>query len=195
MAKTMSSKILVAVLTAVLTAVLLLAVPLSAVAQFSTSFQFMQALKKKDYYELKSNVLKGANVNARDDDGTPALVLAAGLGEAGIVRFLIEQGAHVDGAGQKTKETALMRAAGNGDKFSTAVLLYFGADPNMSDKLGQTALIKAVRTGNIEVIELLTKAKADLHAEDNTGHTALDYAQRGRRNAIVDILKDAGAEY
>lgn len=182
-------------LTAAMAAVLLLTAPLSAVAQFSPTFQFMQALKKKDYYELKSNVLKGANVNARDDDGTPALVLAAGMGEASIVRFLIEQGAHVDASGSKTKETALMRAAGNGDKFSTAVLLYFGADPNLSDKLGQTALMKAVLAGNIEVIELLTQAKADLHAEDNTGHTALDYALRGRRNAIVKTLKDAGAEY
>lgn len=166
-----------------------------ATAEFSPTFQFMQALKKQDFYGIKTNVLKGANVNARDDDGTPALVLAAGMGEAGVVRFLIEQGANVDATSASNKETALMRAAASGDKFSTAVLLYFKANPNLGDKLGETALMKAVRSGNADVIKLFIDAKADLMVEDNTGHTALDYAKNSRKSSIVKLLTDAGAEY
>lgn len=192
MGKPMTVRYMASAMLAVM--VLVFAAP-AAVAQFSPTFQFMQALKKKDYYELKTNVLKGANVNARDDDGTPALVLAAGMGEAGIVRFLIEQGAHVDGSSQKTKETALMRAAAAGDKFSTAILLYFKANPNLGDKMGETALMKAVRGGNREVIELLLQGGIDLHAEDNTGLTALDYAKRSRKVSLVKLLEEAGAEY
>jgi len=166
-----------------------------AMAQFSPTFQFMQALKKQDFYGIKTNVLKGANVNARDDDGTPALVIAAGMGEAGVVRFLIEQGANVDATSTSTKETALMRAATNGDKFSTAILLYFKASPNLGDKLGETALMKAVKSGDTDVIKLFIDAKADVTVEDNTGHTALDYAKNSRKSSIVKLLTEAGAEY
>ncbi|HEY8353028.1 MAG TPA: ankyrin repeat domain-containing protein, partial [Sphingomonadales bacterium] len=69
---------------------------LPAVAQFSPTFELLKALKKNDVYGIKSNALKGANVNARDDDGNPAIHIAAAQGQASVVKFLLEQGAHVD---------------------------------------------------------------------------------------------------
>lgn len=166
-----------------------------AAAQFSPTFELLQALKKGDLYGIKTNALKGANVNAKNDDGVPALVLAADMRSAGVVKFLIEQGAHVNVATSREKETALMRSVANGDKTSVAVLLYYGADPNMGDRLGETALMKAARLGENEIIDLLIEGGADLHLGDNTGLTALDYAKRARKRRTADQLEDAGAEY
>ncbi|RMF10289.1 MAG: ankyrin repeat domain-containing protein [Alphaproteobacteria bacterium] len=169
--------------------------PVQGTAQFSPTFELLQALKKSDFYGIKTNALKGANVNARDDDGVPALVIAAEMRQPGVVKFLIEQGAHVNATTEREKETALMRAVAAGDKTSVAVLLYYGADPNMGDRLGETALMKAARTGKSEIVDLLIEAGADLHLGDNTGLTALDYAKRARKRQIVKQLEEAGAEY
>ncbi len=168
--------------------------PLPAAAQFSPTFELLKALKKSDFYGIKTNAMKGANVNAKDDDGVPALVIAAGMHQPGVVKFLIEQGAHVNLASDKNKETALLRAVSEGDKLSTAVLLYYGADPNLGNQLGETPLIKAARNGNHDIIDLLIKSGADVTQADNTGLTALDYAERSRQRNTVKQLKDAGAE-
>lgn len=169
--------------------------PLVATAQFSPTFELLQALKKGDMYGIKTNALKGANVNARNDDGEPALLIAAGMRQAGVVKFLIEQGAHVNAASSKDKETPLMRAVEQADRTSVAVLLYYGADPDIGDSLGETPLMKAARLGHKDLIELLIEANADLHLGDNTGLTALDYAKRARKRQIVKQLEEAGAEY
>jgi ankyrin repeat protein len=186
----------VAGLAGILTVALgLVLTPGVASAQFSPTFELLKALKKNDIYGIKTNALKGANVNARDDDGVPALVIAAGMNQPGVVKFLIEQGAHVNVASQREKETALMKAVSQGDKTSVMVLLYFGADTDMGDSLGETALMKAARLGNREIVKLPIEAKPDLHLGDNTGLTALDYAKRARKRQIVTMLEEAGAEY
>ena len=181
------------VIGAIIVALSLLSGP--AAAQFSPTFELMKALKKNDMYGIKTNAMKGANVNARNDEGEPALVVAAGMRQPGVVKFLIEQGAHVNVASTREKETPLMRAIAQNDKTSVAVLLYYGADPNMGDSLGETALMKAARHGREDIVELLLDAKADLTIGDSTGLTALDYAERARKRKIVKMLEDAGAEY
>lgn len=162
----------------------------TTMAQFSPSYELIQGLKKQDFYKVKTSVLKGGNVNARNDDGVPALSMAVDIGNASIVKFLVEQGAFVDMTDEK-KVTPLMRAAGNGDKMSSAVLLYYKADPNAGDSLGETPLMKAARVGSLDVVKLLIEAGADVGIQDNTGHTALDYAEHSRKRSVEDALRKA----
>lgn len=164
-----------------------------AMAQFSPTFEFLKALKKNDYRGVKSNLMKGANVNTRDDDGVPAIVLATDMGQPSLVKFLLEQGAHVDNAVQRTGETALMKAAAQGDKISSGVLLFFKADINAQDRRGETPLIKAARAGNREVVKLLIDTGADLELQDYTGKSALDYARLSRKRPVEKMLAEAEA--
>ncbi|MEX1147004.1 MAG: ankyrin repeat domain-containing protein, partial [Sphingomonadales bacterium] len=117
----------------------------------------------------------------------------AGMGQPGVVRFLIEQGAHVNAISKRGRETALLRAVVNNDPVTTAVVLYFGGDPNRGNDLGETPLIQAAKRGNMEIVELLIEAGADSGIGDNTGLTALDYAQRTRNRDVVAALEEAGS--
>lgn len=162
-----------------------------AAAQFSPTFEFLKALKKSDYRGVKSNIMGGANVNAKDDDGVPALVLATDMSDPSMVKFLLDQGAHVDEISARTGETSLMRACASGDRSSAGVLLYYKANINAQDRHGETPLIKAIRGGHREVVKLLVDAGADLDLQDYTGNAAIDYAQNGRQRGIEKILVDA----
>jgi uncharacterized protein len=163
-----------------------------AEAQFSPTFEFLKALKKDDYAGIKSNLMQGANVNAKDDDGRPAIIIATDMGEPAVVKFLLEQSAHVDETNKATGETALMRAAEAGDKISTGVLLYYKANVNEQDKHGETPLIKASRAGHREIVKILLDSGADVNLQDYTGQTALDHVQNTRQKAIERMLTDAG---
>jgi hypothetical protein len=169
--------------------------PEAAYAQFSPTFEFLKALKKNDYAGIKSKLMQGANVNAKDDDGVPAIIIATGMGEPALVKFLLEQSAHVDEPVQGTGETALMRAAAMGDKISVGVLLYYKAEVNGQDKRGETALIKAARAGNRDVVKLLLEVGADVNQQDYTGQSALDHVRNTRERAIERMLVEAAAKH
>ena len=168
--------------------------PEAALAQFSPTFDFLKALNKNDYAGGKSKLMQGANVNAKNDDGIPALIMATDMGEPAMVKFLLEQGAHVDEPVQATGETALMHAASAGDKLTAGVLLYYKANVDEQDKHGETALIKAARSGHSDMVKLLLEVGADIDLQDYTGQSALDHVQNTRQRAIERMLVDAQAK-
>lgn len=91
-------------------------------------------------------------------DGEELLLLAAGLGHAGIVGALIDHGINVNGHGLKQR-TALMAAAAFNQVAVARVLLARGADTAITDEDGNTALAVARKKGNDEVVALLASAK------------------------------------
>jgi hypothetical protein len=72
---------------------------------------------------------KGADVNAKDNDGWTALMIAAEKGHSEIVQLLLEKGADVN-AKDNDGVTALMFAAANGHTEIVQLLLEKGADVN-----------------------------------------------------------------
>jgi len=75
-----------------------------------------------DFKKVKQLLEKGADVNARDEDGWTALIKASYNGYEGIAELLIEYGADVN-AQNKYGDTALIYACWNGHKEVAELLL------------------------------------------------------------------------
>ena len=82
---------------------------------------------------------KGADVNARDNNGRTAIWYAAILENTGLITLLLEHGADVN-ARDNEGRTALMHASDLCRTWNIRALLDAGADPNIQDKHGRTAL-------------------------------------------------------
>ena len=108
------------------------------------------------------------------DDGTPALVAAAGGDEddAAGVQLLLRHKARVD-ARDRDGRSALHVAARQGHAGIVAALLDAGADVHARDAHASTPLLEAARGGHLATLEALLAAKAELRAVDGEGRHAL----------------------
>ncbi len=112
---------------------------------------------------------RGADVNAKTDDGWTAILIASALGQPEILKELLSHSTKPD---------------------LNAKVLWNGDDP--------TALHLAARSGNVEAVGLLMKYSADVNAETKGGYSApLSAAAAGHWDAVRallgsrHILKDA----
>jgi cytohesin len=115
-----------------------------------------------DIQAIEDLLAKGADVNARDEDGYTALFIAALRGHKEVVELLLAKGADINarldvdarGAGGWTS----LHAAARHDRKSVAQLLIAkGADVNAKTEKGQTALSLAKENGHTKIVELLIK--------------------------------------
>jgi len=115
-----------------------------------------EAAAAGDIEQVKSLISQGANLDARDNQGSKPLHHAAVNGHKKVAELLIENGADVN-----TKHnfggTALHLAAGRGHKDVVELLIAKGADINATNNRGITSLVLAQRRGHTEIVELLKK--------------------------------------
>ena len=162
---------------------------------YSASYKFLEAVKEKNYTDIKKAIEKGVNINTRDyDTGETPLIIAVKQKNESLVNYLLDSGAKPNIAASNG-ETALIIAAGNRNKTISALLLHHKADMDLADKNGETALIRAIISNNRKVVELLLDIGADYTIEDYSGRTALMHAQERRRRGLVKMLKEKGATY
>lgn len=69
--------------------------------------------------------------------------------------------------------TALHYAASNGHTVATALLLRYGADPSIQDKLRARPPFRAAGLTHTEVFKMLIKAGAGVDPKDHYGKSAL----------------------
>ena len=132
-------------------------------------------------------LMLGANAEAPVAD-------AAQRGDADVVRQLLRNGADVNAA-QGDGMSALHWAAMNGRPDIVGVLLYAGANPESTTRLGgYTALHLASRAGQAGAIARLLEGKANAGAVTATGVTALHFAAAAGRPDAVEALVQYGAE-
>ena len=142
-----------------------------------TSLQFVRAL-----------VERGANVNARLDQGAPRPPYSATL-------------LGTDGA------TPFLMAADRADGPLMRLLLELGADPLLPNADKTTPLMAAAGLGTanpleeagtepeaLDAVKLLLELGADMNAVDNKGETAMHGAAYGSFPSIVKLLADRGAD-
>jgi TonB family protein len=157
----------------------------------------MRAIDKRDEHAFKS-LLNKSDLNARDEHGRTALMIAARSGATDFVKALLKKGADVN-AQADDGLTALIFAAQMivpYDSFiidTTKLLIERGAAVNAKGKNGQTALMSAARRGRLKLVKLLLEKGAKINDEDNDHATALTYAMSGKDEATIAYLKSAGA--
>ncbi|MDA2913447.1 ankyrin repeat domain-containing protein [Acidobacteriia bacterium AH_259_A11_L15] len=134
---------------------------------------------------LKQEIEVGGDINAQDETGWTALMLASASSAHDNVRLLLESGARVNHADSNGDTTLIVAASarwfdGAMSKAQTKVLqllLNHGADVNATNNRGQTALMWAAQSASSRAVEILLRAGADPQIRDESNKTALHYAR------------------
>jgi ankyrin repeat protein/WD40 repeat protein len=147
-----------------------------------------------DVEKVRSLLDKGANVNARREDGdTPLMLAALSGGKLEIVNLLLTKGADVN-AKNKENDTALIYAASNRKADILQLLLDKSADINHQNDNGYSALIMAAAVKErLAPLKALLARGADVEAKENDGNTALIMAAGTGAIEMVRALLEKGA--
>ncbi len=170
--------------------VLVLSLLLSQVAQ-AQSPTFWRAIETNDINSLRTELMRGANPNARHPDHGPAIVAAARFKAFDVVRVLASLNATDVDAASVADETALMLVSTLGDRRSFDALLQRGAQVN---RPGWTALHYAASGGQLELVKVLIEQHAFIDAQSPNNTTPLMMAARMRALPVVQYLIDQGAD-
>jgi len=134
----------------------------------------------------------GADLNAWDADGNPALLVAALHANADALRTLLDAGADAN-ATNRAGATALIYCVS--DPAKVKLLLRRGANPSHSSLHGTTPLIAAAGSPNgLSSIAQLLAAGANVHATNGSGLDALNRASYAGNTAIVRLLLKHAAD-
>lgn len=115
---------------------------------------FFMAVKAGGIREMYKLLVEGANVDARDDNGQTALMLAAHLGWTPVVERLIRAGADVN-AQDDMGGTALMSAVDRSHGTIAKMLIRNGAKVKVRDSETACTIRIAKRSGDREMAKIL----------------------------------------
>jgi uncharacterized protein len=159
-----------------------------------------EALEVEESWTATVEILlnNGADIEARDDDGSTPLDWAAAFAQTDILKLLIQRGAKTDVTDKRGNTPLISAACGcalatmNSAYNVVKILLDQGAKVNARNQDGRTALMMASgMTGDASVLQLLLDNAADPGLKDHTGKTALRIAKECRREDKIAILKTA----
>jgi ankyrin repeat protein len=125
-----------------------------------------------------------------------ALIEAAKKGDVEKTRKLLDGGANPDGEPGSKDWTPLCAASYRGHSKTAALLLAYGADPNLRDRKGNraTPLWWAVSSGNDSLIRTLLKAGADPEKGNMNDMLPLSVAvAAGRLNIVQALIEHSAA--
>ena len=151
------------------------------------------AAAEGDVKRVRELLEKGADPNARDENGVTPLHLAAYWGRVEIVKLLLEYRADQN-AKDKFGVTPLHRAAYMGHVEVVKLFLKHGTNPNVQNKDGVTPLYAAAYRGHVDVVALLLKHGANPNAKDKDGMTPLYVAVLNGHVDVVRLLLEHGAD-
>ena len=171
-----------------------LSLALPAQAQFSTSYKFLEAVRKKEGKEVTDMLaIPGSTlVNTKDvSTGDTPMHIVVARRDLTWVQFLAAKGANVNARNNKG-ETPLQLASNLGFSEGVEILLKLGAKVDEPNATGETALIAATHRKDAALARVLLKAGANPARNDNSGRSALDYALLdGRSNPVLAEIENA----
>ena len=195
------------------------AAPAAAAYSQQPSKTLHEAAKAGKMDEVKSFILQGADVNAKDGNGLTALHRAAISGHKEIVEVLLTHGADVNaGVGvynitaaeyamwsdhadivellitKGADVSALHLALHMKDQAKARSLIEGGADVNKRTRYGTTPLHIAAGHGETNIATLLIKNSADVNPKDNWDWTPLHSAAENGHKDLAELLIAKGAD-
>ncbi|VXC20907.1 conserved hypothetical protein [Luteimonas sp. 9C] len=155
---------------------------------------FVTALRAGDAARARELLAAGADPDATDADGTPALHWLIRRGDRDAVRLLLDLGADPT-RGDARGRTALHAAAMSKDTGWIELLLDHGVPVDVPNtRNGRTALFDALRAREPGSIDRLLAAGAKVDARDRAGTTPLHQAALVNDIPSVKRLMAAGAD-
>ena len=139
--------------------------------------RLLAAAAAGDALAIRAALADGADPDARDDAGTPALMLATRARAAEAVRALIDAEADVDAQDAERSTTRSCTPVPRACSTSCGLVNEAGADPAITNRFGGVALIPASERGHVEVVRyLLDETDVDV---DHVNRAGLDGPARG----------------
>ena len=135
----------------------------------------------------------GANIEAKDQKGRSAVLVASCAGTLALVKMLVKAGADVSVTDDEGG-TCLSLASYFGHTETVRYLV--GLTQMEVDRAteGKTALYCAVQEEHADVVQVLIDAGADIEAKDQKGRSAVLVASCAGTLALVKMLVKAGAD-
>ena len=147
--------------------------------------------------DLAAALAAGADPDARDAHGFPALWQAAARGMLDTMELLASHGARFE-LPNNDGETPLHAAAGGGQVRAVKFLLELGANPNSGNLRGETPLhdtALGTHHTRLEIAAALLEHGADVNAaRPSDGLTALGFAREFASRELVEFLLAHGAK-
>jgi uncharacterized protein len=173
----------------------LFAMALLAVRAGAATPEVADAAMKGHRDAVRALLLRKADVNTPQIDGTTALHWAVRSDDTELADMLIRAGANPSAANREGV-TPMQLAAMNGSASMLVRLIKAGANPTAPfTEHGDTALMMAARTGKTDAIDVLLEGGVPVNAVETWGGTtALMWAVSERHPAAVKVLIDHGAD-
>lgn len=163
------------------------------------------AAEKLPAESVEALLYKGADPNAADRDGNTALIMAATVGDAEVLRMLLDWppenaihwGVPVRNLVSKENGTALHAAAAGGYTDCCRILLEYGMEPWQRGGKYGTVLQAAASSGDVECLKLFLSdhmPPTDVNAREESSlfHTALQAAAAagsGGEACVAELLR------
>ena len=153
-----------------------------AMAQFSDSYRFLEAVRKSENSKIVEALEQPGvtPINTKDrSTGETALMIVIARRDPTMTSYLLGRGARAD-LTDNNGRSPLMLATERRFPEGMQMLLANKANPNQTNNSGETPLIRAVQLRDIEMVRLLMAFGADPDRRDTlAGMSALDYAKSG----------------
>jgi ankyrin repeat protein len=165
----------------------------------SLNEQLLEAAEDSNPERIERLIQEGADINAQDNSGRTAAMIATYNHDLASAQILIEAGADVN-IQDDMKNNPFLYAGAEGYLDILKLTIDAGADPSMTNRYGGTALIPASEHGYVDVIrELLTETSVDVNHVNQLGWTALLEAillndGNARQQESIQLLIDHGAD-
>ena len=160
-------------------------------AQTAARAELLGSIQRDDVQAVRLALLRGVDVNLRDEAGTPLIVLAAHDQSWRVLLALTDMRSVRLDASDTKGTNALMYAALHGEMSVVRRLVEREAQVN---KTGWTPLHFAASNGHDEVVSYLIEHHAYIDAESPNRTTPLMMAARMRHPTVVRLLLQEGAD-
>jgi uncharacterized protein len=174
---------------AALAILLAAATAIPAQAQFSDSYKFLEAVRKKEGDKVTEALNEPGTqiINTKDfNSGQTALHIVTARRDLTWVQFLLAKGANVN-ARDNRGVTPLVLASEMGFLEGVDELIKSGARIDEANNTGETPLISAVHRKDLALVRMLIKAGANPDRPDNSGRSARDYAVLDKGAVLGEI--------